>query len=673
MRMLFVIEDNTDVVELPEEFGDLSFRKITIERTAMNNVHPSAILPSKHLLTELFILDSRLDDFPFDILHEFQFLKQLHLSNNLLALVPAFKSDNLERLRLDNNKITIAELDGWETPKLRELYLERNLLTTVRAFKSDNLEILYLYNNEITSVEADGWATPNLREFDIDNNPLMKFPSTIIKCMKKLEEFYCSRCNLGPTLSGGLLEFQSSALKLVHLSENNVTSLEPGAIIGLGSNTRVDLSENKIAVLSEESFRPMLDILYLGDGVIDLSGNPILCDCEVAWLLLGRKFQRKIPGKCHNGTEFKDLDSNSMRDCPRECRYRCIKSLWLSLCTPGTVTVSHVGNCQSGELCCQPNVPKTTTVTPAPVPAVSIVCGRKEYQVTLSTGGKPSDMGEWPWQVAIYDAQKEDVICGGALIQEQWVLTAAHCVVMAGSFKARDAVDISVYLGKHYRANVKDDEYVQIRRVSHIILQKDFKIDYYDSDIALLKLTEPALLTARVQLVCLPTRLDISEENLENGMQGWFLWHDFFFNSTMMQVAGWGHDGSDILTTVLTEVQLPVLSNRLCRQDTINLTGNLTAVRTLTSNMFCAGHSMGTPLKDYRTVCPGNEGSPMVFLSNVSLDSYWTVEGIVSHIFQRRGQTCSMRRPGQYAVFTKVNRGLESMMRNRATHFVSGL
>ena len=58
-------------------------------------------------------------------------------------------------------------------------------------------------------------------------------------------------------------------------------------------------------------------------------------------------------------------------------------------------------------------------------------------------------------------------------------------------------------------------------QVSHIILHKDFNIDNYDSDIALLKLTEPALLTARVQLVCLPTRFDISEENLESGMQGW--------------------------------------------------------------------------------------------------------------------------------------------------------
>ena len=133
----------------------------------MKKVHPSAILPSKDLLTELFIFDSRLDDFPFDIFHELQILKQLHLGNNMLSSVPVFKSGSLEIIHLNDNSIRTVELDGWETPKLRELHLERNLLTSVRAFKSNNLEILYLHRNVITSVEADGWATPNLRELDM--------------------------------------------------------------------------------------------------------------------------------------------------------------------------------------------------------------------------------------------------------------------------------------------------------------------------------------------------------------------------------------------------------------------------------------------------------------------------------------------------------------------------
>ncbi|CAG0879116.1 unnamed protein product [Darwinula stevensoni] len=270
-----------------------------------------------------------------------------------------------------------------------------------------------------------------------------------------------------------------------------------------------------------------------------------------------------------------------------------------------------------------------------PTPFCNPVCGTKESQIQLSAGGNPSEIGEWPWQAAIYDIKKGDVVCGGALIREEWVLTAAHCVVVEGSLRTRHSEEIFVYLGKHIRSYVKEDEHV-----SRIILHRDFNVyNNYDSDIALLKLTRPAVLTARVQLVCLPNRFDLSEANLDSGVPGW--------------VAGWGHDGSDELAAVLTEVQLPVISNRKCVRDTLNFTGDPGVTRTLTSNMFCAGFSADTPLEDYRTVCQGDSGSPMVFLSNSSRDSHWTVEGIVSHFFQKG--TCSMRRPGQYGIFTKVN------------------
>ncbi|CAG0893637.1 unnamed protein product [Darwinula stevensoni] len=201
----------------------------------------------------------------------------------------------------------------------------------------------------------------------------------------------------------------------------------------------------------------------------------------------------------------------------------------------------------------------------------------------------------------------------------------------------------------HRKTLVKEKLHNAFKMVSHIVLHKDFNIhNNYDSDIALLKLVEPSVLTARVQLVCLPNRFDFSEANLENGVIGW--------------VAGWGSDGSDILAAVLTDVQLPVITNHKCVRDTIYFTGDRGVTRTLTSNMFCAGVAADTPLEDYRTVCPGDSGSPMVFLSNTSLDSHWTVEGIVSHFFQKGA--CSMRRPGQYGIFTKVNRSLTKLLNN---------
>ena len=87
----------------------------------------------------------------------------------------------------------------------------------------------------------------------------------------------------------------------------------------------------------------------------------------------------------------------------------------------------------------------------------------------LSAGGKPSDLGEWPWQAAVYDAAKEDIVCGGALIGRQWVLTAAHCVAIEGTSRTRNPEDLTIYLGKHFRSNSKNDELVQQKQVLCII------------------------------------------------------------------------------------------------------------------------------------------------------------------------------------------------------------
>ncbi|CAG0895087.1 unnamed protein product [Darwinula stevensoni] len=372
-------------------------------------------------------------------------LRELHLEDNSLTSVPAFKSDSLELLALKNNKITNVEFDGWVTPNLKKLYLYENLLTSLPAVKSDSLEVLSLFRNNITSVEFDGWATPKLKDLSLGINPMLRFPFVAMKGLKNLEKLWWWECNLGPTLSRDLLEFQSTALKLVDLSNNGISRLEQGAISGVEPDTEIYLNDNKIAVLSEETFRPILQILSRGNGVLVL------------------------------------------------------------------------------------------------------------------------------------------------------------------------------------------------------IVHNNYNIHNYDSDIALLKLADPSILTERVQLICIPTRFDISEDTLEHGRRGW--------------VAGWGYDGSDNLTAVLTEVQLPVISNPICIQDTIKITGNSSAPRTLTSNMFCAGHATDVPLEDYRTVCPGDSGSPMVFFSRASVDSHWTVEGIVSHFLQK--QKCSLRQPGQYGIFTKVNQFIQ--------------
>lgn len=55
-------------------------------------------------------------------------------------------------------------------------------------------------------------------------------------------------------------------------------------------------------------------------------------------------------------------------------------------------------------------------------------CGVSTKQFPKISGGRPADPGEWPWMAAIMANVATQAFCGGALITDRHVLTAAHCI-----------------------------------------------------------------------------------------------------------------------------------------------------------------------------------------------------------------------------------------------------
>lgn len=86
----------------------------------------------------------------------------------------------------------------------------------------------------------------------------------------------------------------------------------------------------------------------------------------------------------------------------------------------------------------KPSVPTTTTTStttlrpihtqpPAAAP-VDASCGAKNgYQdQERIVGGHNADVGEWPWIAALFNGGRQ--FCGGSLIDDRHILSAAHCV-----------------------------------------------------------------------------------------------------------------------------------------------------------------------------------------------------------------------------------------------------
>ncbi|KAH0623352.1 hypothetical protein JD844_031591 [Phrynosoma platyrhinos] len=61
-----------------------------------------------------------------------------------------------------------------------------------------------------------------------------------------------------------------------------------------------------------------------------------------------------------------------------------------------------------------------------PSPLFPAECGTTYSKMPETTGGKDISLRRWPWQVALYLNGKHT--CAGALVSQEWIVSAAHCM-----------------------------------------------------------------------------------------------------------------------------------------------------------------------------------------------------------------------------------------------------
>jgi secreted trypsin-like serine protease len=275
-------------------------------------------------------------------------------------------------------------------------------------------------------------------------------------------------------------------------------------------------------------------------------------------------------------------------------------------------------------------------------------------------GGEVADDGEYPWQIGLMingaAPGADGQFCGGSILLDQWVLTAAHCIHMSddkGVFRDINPQAVSVLVGTNNLADGSGD----LVPIEKIFRHPDYVGSEFDNDIALIKLArKPAA-----------TYATISVPDAEFG--------DYLDQPGVSTiVTGWGLTEGGAHPEELREVQIQMMDRNLCNQAMLEnraeeaAKGFGYAVKVfglsdeaaytawdalvagvkppMSANMLCSGTFEGG-----KTACSGDSGGPLVVSLN---DGSFIQAGIVSWgLSGVGGKGCNESAP--FSAYTRIS------------------
>jgi len=189
---------------------------------------------------------------------------------------------------------------------------------------------------------------------------------------------------------------------------------------------------------------------------------------------------------------------------------------------------------------------------------------------------------KYPFMVSVqWNGGWSGHFCGGSLVREDWVVTAAHCM------EGETPGGIKVKIGMH---NINGTTGSETRYVDQIIVHPNYSGWSLDNDYALIHLSSPSSFEP-IQLV--------TDDS-----------HDV--EPVMSTTMGWGATSSGGgSSNVLLEVDVPI-------DDSCGSYSN----SEITNNMVCAGDGNGG-----EDSCQGDSGGPLIMTNS---DGEYELIGIVS-------------------------------------------
>uniref|UniRef100_F7EI40 Complement C1s n=1 Tax=Macaca mulatta TaxID=9544 RepID=F7EI40_MACMU len=236
-------------------------------------------------------------------------------------------------------------------------------------------------------------------------------------------------------------------------------------------------------------------------------------------------------------------------------------------------------------------------------------------------GGSDADIKNFPWQVFF-----DNPWAGGALIDEYWVLTAAHATKYPQEKEAEAGGSLELFLGHTAFEALQALANLPTRSASFFPRHRQKAQTNFDNDIALVQLKDPVKMGPTVAPICLPGTS--SDYNLMDGDLG--------------LIAGWGRTEKRDRALRLKAARLPVAPLRKCREVPKADAG----AYVFTANMICAGGEKGMDS------CKGDSGGAFA-VQDPNDKAKFYVAGLVSW-----GPQC-----GTYGLYTWVQNYVDWIMK----------
>lgn len=264
--------------------------------------------------------------------------------------------------------------------------------------------------------------------------------------------------------------------------------------------------------------------------------------------------------------------------------------------------------------------------TPEPVHVDIPKCDFSNVQ--LIVGGEEAKLKEFPHMAALGYSENGSIEwnCGGSLISEYFVLTAAHCARKSYPPKIARLGDLNLKVSNE---GARPVEY----SVEQIIRHPDYKPPAKYNDIALLKLDRRVEFNEFIRPACLYTSNT--------------------FEVTKTVATGWGKiNYAEKKSDDLLKVVLSIIDNNLCNELYESGEGTIELKNGIVPSMMCAGE-----LEGGKDTCQGDSGGPIQITRRDNRCTY-SIIGVTSF-----GRFCAAKNtPGVYTRVSSFVPWIESIV-----------